>query len=322
MVKNIVFLIPIVLVAAAAFFLWPEKTEVQKPPQIIKISSSRKLFLGARSKSKHPQSSPVALSGNPDGCEAATSQLEDVDFNAPVGEWVERLDATAFGHCQLPEFSEKFAAIRTHCFEKFSEFDCTQDAIFLRALLRTRGVQEGSDRELLADLILREFANSNPDFKKLKTHAEKMLELDPDEASMQKLWASAKVVDRLSSGKSAMEVAEEISERVNEKLWDDPEMQGVKLAMATGLEPQNVEVYARGFLSQKSDPRMHEVLGWALWKQSKRPEAIAQLEKAIALNPKDQWLKDQLKAVNSGTATEESYQARISLGINLQDLYR
>jgi len=317
--KKLALTVTVVLVVAASFFLSGEKKVAVEAPQIKASSSSRKLFLGARKKLKNSLGKTTAA--KVDKCEEVTSQLEDVDFNAPVSEWVKRLNAETFGQCPLPEFAEKFKAIRAHCFEKFNESDCTQDAIFLRALLRTHGIEEASDRELLADLILKEFADSKPDFKKLKMHAEKMLELDPDQASIQKLWASAKVVDRLSSGKSAMDVADEVADRVNAELWNDPEMQGVKLAMATGLEPQNVEVYARGFLSQKSDPRMHEVLGWALWRQNKRPEAISQLERAISLNPKDQWLKDQLQIINSGAATSESYQARISLGINLQDLY-
>jgi Flp pilus assembly protein TadD len=98
-------------------------------------------------------------------------------------------------------------------------------------------------------------------------------------------------------------------------------MQGLKMAVSTGLLPDNVVEYARGYLTKKSDPRMHEVLGWALWRQNRYSEAIHELQRAINLSPDDSWLKDQMGRVLSGDANTETYQARISLGINLQDLY-
>ena len=316
-----VFLLGLLIVSlfAGYFFLFNQKAPVSNiEPKKSKLSS-RKLFLGAR---KNKITTKILTTTSTlDGCEGLTNNLEDLDFNIPIKEWILNLDLKLFAKCQKPELQKRLADLQTNCFEKLEETKCFSDALFLRAILRTRMVEDGEDRELLADLILKEFADMNPDFEKLKKLSEKMMVLEPDQIAYQKLWASSQVISKLSKNKSAMDVADLVNERVNPELWNDPSMDGIKLAMATGLEPNSVEAYARGFLSQKGNAVMHEVLGWALWKQERHAEAIEQLQKAIAMNPQDPWLKDQLKKVNSKNANSDSYQARITLGIDVRDLY-
>ena len=283
------------------------------------IPSSRKLFLGAR---KNPVIQKATDPSQSDGCENLTFQLAEVDLSIPVKDWVDAFDETAFNGCALPEFAEQVKQLREHCFKKLNQGSCVQDAIFLRAGLRTRGLTDGEDRELLADLILREFKGQpGPDFARLKKFSNKLLELDPNQPAIQKLWATATVVDKLIAGKDPTEIAKAITDRLDAKIWNEPEMQGIRLAVATGLKPEGVEEYARGYLSKQNDPLMHEMLGWALWKQDRQGEAIEQLRAAIALSPKDPWLQNQLKVLSSKDANPESYQTRISLGINLGDLY-
>lgn len=321
--KKLALLGLLILGGVAGYLLWSQSSQTESVAQN-KItskspSSSRKVFLGARKNkiSKSQMSSDQKL----DGCEDLTSHLESLDFNAPVTEWVEGFDRKAFGKCQLPSFKERMSQLQKDCFDEYQEAQCATHAIFLRASLRTRGLDDGEDLEILADLVIREFADNKPDFKKLRKLSDKLLLIDPDQKSYQKLWASSEVVAKLYEGKSAMEVADLVNDRVSPDLWNDPTLSGVKLAMATGLEPLNVESFARGYLAEKSDSSMHEVLGWSLWKQNRKNEAIAELNKAIAMSPKDQWLKDQLKKVQSRNADSESYQARIQLGVNLGDLY-
>ena len=316
-----VFLLGLLIVSLITgyFILFNQKASVSKiVPQDSKMSS-RKLFLGARK--KNPKKIQVNAAVTADGCEELTNNLETIDFNAPVTEWVLNFDQAAFSKCQLPVFKERLALIQKYCFDEFLESECSTHAVFLRAQLRTRGVEDGEDQELLADLILNEFAGNKPDFKKLTKISEKLMVLDPDQKAYQKLWASSKVVNKLMDGKSAMDAALDVNERVSPDLWNDPAMNGIKMAMATGLEPGNVEGYARGYLSQKSDAVMHEVLGWALWKQNRKDEAISELERAIAMKPKDPWLKEQLKKVKAKGANANSYEARITLGVDLNDLY-
>lgn len=317
-----VFLLGLLIISLAAgyFFLYQAPKPVSDPiVQKKSQTSSRKLFLGARKKS--PKKIQGTASDISDGCEELTNNLETIDFNAPVTEWVLNFDQAAFSKCQLPVFKERLALIQKYCFHEFLESECSTHAVFLRAQLRTRGVEDGEDQELLADLILNEFAGNKPDFKKLTKISEKLMVLDPDQKAYQKLWASSKVVNKLMDGKSAMDAALDVNERVSPDLWNDPAMNGIKMAMATGLEPGNVEGYARGYLSQKSDAVMHEVLGWALWKQNRKDEAISELERAIAMKPKDPWLKEQLKKVKAKGANANSYEARITLGVDLNDLY-
>lgn len=321
--KKLALLGLVILGGVGGYLFWSQSSPIESASQT-KItkkspSSSRKVFLGARKNkvTRNPKLSDQKL----DGCEELTSHLESLDFNVPVTEWVEGFDLKAFSKCQLPDFKQRLGQLQKDCFDEYQETQCATHAIFLRASLRTRGLNDGEDLEILADLVIREFADNKPDFKKLRKLSDKLLLIDPDQKSYQKLWASSEVVAKLYEGKSAMEVAELVNSRVSPELWNDPTLSGVKLAMATGLEPLNVESFARGYLAEKSDSSMHEVLGWSLWKQNRRDEAIAELNKAIAMSPKDQWLKDQLKKIRSRNADSESYQARIQLGVNLGDLY-
>lgn len=316
-----VFLLGLLIVSLITgyFILFNQKASVSKiVPQDSKMSS-RKLFLGARKNNK-PATNVSSLS-IPDGCADLTNNLEEIDFNIPVKEWVLNLDLTLFAKCQRAELQKRLADLKENCLEKFDDDKCSTDAVFLRALLRTTSVEDAEDKELLADLILKEFAGNQPDFDKLKKYADKMMVLDPDQMVYQKLWASSQIISKLMKSKSAMSVAEIINQRVNPELWNDPSMNGVKLAMMTGLEPNNVEEYARGYLSQKSDSSMHEVLGWALWKQNRQAEAIAQLQRAVEMSPKDAWLKEQLRKLKGAGTNADSYQARIMLGFDFRDLY-
>jgi hypothetical protein len=285
-----------------------------------KSSESRKLFLGKRENKSIHITKKVALVAT-DGCELVTLALEDIDFSIPVREWLEILDVTSFDKCHAVEFKDRISSIKNNCFEKINEQECAQQAIFFRSLLRTKGVTDAEDQDLLADLIISEFAGGPPDFHKLVKYSEKLINLNPNQAAYQKLWASSKVIASLTDMKSPTQLAQEISDRVDENVWNDFEMQGLKMAAATGLVPGSVEEYARGYLSENNDTRMREVLGWALWRQNRFVEAVQELRKAIALNPSDQWLKDQLSKVTAKDANLETYQARISLGINLQELY-
>ncbi|MBA2403910.1 MAG: tetratricopeptide repeat protein [Bdellovibrionales bacterium] len=320
--KKVSLLGLLVLTIIFSFFVLSKQNEavIVSNPQKINLSSTRKLFLGARKKATAIEASTQTATVS-DGCEEVTSQLELVDFNIPADEWLETLQLSVMEKCALPEFKQRIASIKAACFDSLDEAICTQQALFLRSLLRTRGITETEDQDLLADMVISEFADSTPDFHKLETISEKLMNINPDQASYQKLWASSKIISTMYDNKSPAALAEELAEKIDDHVWNDTEMQGLKMAVATGLTPDNVEGYARGFLSQKKDPRMHEVLGWALWRQNRTAEAVQELKRAIALSPDDPWLKDQLGKVLSTDADKESYQARISLGINLQDLY-
>ena len=310
--------IAVILVLTVITFFWVSSKHGEV--SIAQKMSSRKLFLGLRKKSlpNLPVEEPLKT---PDSCDVVNLQLGNIDFNIPVIDWVETLTLSDLEKCARSKFKDRIVSIKMNCFEKIDEHTCTQQAVFLRALLRVRGVTDTEDQDLLADLVISEFAGNTPDFHKLEKYSEKLISIDPNQASYQKLWASSKVIARMEDSKSPNDLAEELAERVDGEVWNDPEMQGLKMAVSTGLLPDNVEEYARGYLTKKSDPRMHEVLGWALWRQNRYAEAVHELQRAIDLNPDDIWLKDQMDKVSSGDANTETYQARISLGINLQDLY-
>lgn len=318
--KKISLIGILALIAAASYYFLPQEEDPSsKKSKIMTTSSSKKLFLGARTKSV--AASQVQDSAVQDSCSDLSSQLDTIDFNVSVKEWIEGIKAAEVDNCKDPLVLDQLTNLKQNCFEKFHEGMCAQNAVFLRAVLRTRNIPDGEDRELLADLILKEFSTNNPDFKKLAKFAEKLMDMDPDQKAYQKLWASSKIISQLGPNSNPMDVADAVSKRVGEEIFNEPDMQGLKLAMATGFNPTSVEEYARGYLSKNDTSGMHEILGWSLWKQNRFAEAINELERAIDMNPKDKWLQEQLQKVKSKGANPDSYQARIQLGFNYNDLY-
>lgn len=301
------------------FFLSQEKDLSYKQSKILNTAGTKKLFLGARK--ALPETTPVEGQVVQDHCSEVTSQLESIDFTGPIEDWLEIINVDSLNNCKDSATLEQIATLKKNCFDAFDEKICAQNAVFLRAALRTRKIDDGEDKELLADLILKEFSGKTPDFNKLAGFAEKLMDLDPDQVAYQKLWASSKIIAKLAPDSSPMDVADEIGDRVGEELLNDPDMIGLKLAMETGFNPQSVENFAREFLSQKDSSTMHEILGWSLWKQNKFNESMAELKRAIDLNPNDKWLLEQLQKVQSKNADPDSYQARIQLGFDYQDLY-
>ena len=318
--KRVSLLGILVLTAVVSyFFLSKEKDLSYKKSEILNTAGTKELFLGARK--SLPAQAQVQGQVVQDNCSDITSQLESIDFTGPIEDWLEIINLDSLNTCKDPSTLEQIATLKKNCFDEFDEKICGQNAVFLRAALRTRNIEDGEDRELLADLILKEFSGKMPDFNKLANFAEKLMDMDPDQKAYQKLWASSKIISKLGPNSSPMDVAEEINNRVGDEFLNDPDMIGLKLAMKTGFNPQSVEEFAREFLSQKDSSTMHEVLGWSLWKQNRINEAIAELNRAIDLNPNDKWLLEQLQKVQSKNANTDSYQARIQLGFDYQDLY-
>lgn len=318
--KRVSLLGILVLTAVVSyFFLIQEEDHSFKKSKIITTTGTKKLFLGARK--SLPAPAQVEGQVAQDNCSDITAQLESIDFNGPIEDWLEVLDVDSLNSCKDPSTLEQIANLKKNCFDEFDEKACAQNAVFLRASLRTRNIEDGEDRELLADLILKEFSGKVPDFNKLTGFAEKLMDLDPEQKAYQKLWASSKIISQIGPNSSPTDVADEINDRVGEELLNDPDMIGLKLAMKTGFNPQSVEEFARNVLTQKDSSTMHEVLGWSLWRQNRLNEAVAELSRAIELNPNDKWLLKQLQKVQSKNANPDSYQARIQLGFDYQDLY-
>lgn len=316
--KKLSLILGILLFSASVYYLArPENTSF---PLVGRKShnKARGLFLGART------NAPVAKSQTTPhaGCSKLTTQLDILDFTRPSSEWRESIELSDLDLCEEADFQDKISEIRTFCFDQFSDEECLRSAVFLRALLRTKNLKDANDQEQLADLILREFANLEPDFKQLEHYAEKLLNLDASNPAYQKLWAASSIITALNTSSLSSEHRETIQSRTDDSVWEDPEMEGLGLALETGLDPKNVESFTRDLLANSSNPKMHEILGWSLWRQSKYSEAIAELRKAVELNPEDQFLQIQLKRITQEDVSEDAYQARISLGFNIEDLYQ
>lgn len=316
--KKVSLLLGILLFTTSVYLFVSGKDGSKLLPQSpISTSGSRKIFLGARTKSIVTTTDTKSTNG----CDTLTSQLEEIDFNQSSEDWRESLEFSALDDCEDEAAQARIADVRAFCFDNFEQDECARHTVFLRAILRTQNIQDSDDRDTLADLILKEFADETPDFKQLVNHSEKLLALEPNQPAFQKLYAASSIISALDGKADLSSLRSSLDQKVDEELWQDPEMQGLKLAVETGLEPGNVEQFAREVLNQNESSKMQEILGWSLWRQNRYEEAEAALKRAIELNPNDPWLKDQLDKIHSKDAGDESYQARISLGFNLEDLY-
>lgn len=102
---------------------------------------------------------------------------------------------------------------------------------------------------------------------------------------------------------------------------NDPEFAGLDTILKTKLQPLSVEELARQKLgSDPQDFKTQEMLGWSLWQQGRREEAIAQVDAILARNP-DPWLKEMRNKLTQPGASKDTYQGRINIGIRLEDLW-
>jgi hypothetical protein len=118
-------------------------------------------------------------------------------------------------------------------------------------------------------------------------------------------------------------VVDEIYGRIDPALLEDVEFQSYRLFLETRLEPNKVEEFARGFAETFPETsQAYEILGWSLWKQGRKDEAISQLLLAMKYSPEDEYLKKMYRELKSKNAGPEAYKGRMHLGIKFEDLYR
>lgn len=313
--KKLSFLGFLIVIGVALFYLSQDSKKEAVPSLMKAATPSKNLFLGKRAALVTQASEQI------DGCSELRNQLDSIDFTLPAKEWRAVLSLELLKTCSDPEIFERTKLIQETCFDKKDDDLCSTNAVFLRAYLRTKGLKNSDDKEQLADLVLREFAKGMPDFKNLKNLAEKLMNMDPKQLAYQKLWAMSKLIASVDSKKSPLDLADDIYGRVDPEMWEDPQMKGLDLALKTGFDPQEIESMTREALAQKDDSWTREALGWSLWKQGRKSEALDNLRRAIQLNPKDPWLQEQYKRVKSKGAGPDDYHGRISLGVSVEDLF-
>ena len=169
--RKVSLILGILLFTSSVYFFVSGKGQSKLLSQSpITASGSRKLFLGARSKT-NPQSGDSAATI---GCASLTSQLEEIDFNDSPEGWRETLEFSALDECEDAVAQDRIADVRAFCFDNFEQEECARHTVFLRAILRTQNIQDSDDRDILADLILKEFAGETPNFETLVNHSEKL----------------------------------------------------------------------------------------------------------------------------------------------------
>jgi tetratricopeptide (TPR) repeat protein len=284
-----------------------EKSPVLVLPQ--ETSSNKKLFLGKRVK--------TVLRGEvSDPCGTLKSALEQMDFNEKPA----NLDINLFKQCTDPAVIEEQMLVLENCFPKIKE-ECQARLLFVRSILRTKNATEPYDKETIADLIIMEFSKKEPDFKKLEKLVKNLLRDDPKNPNYQQIWAMAKFIGSGDPRNQRAGLKEDIYAQVDPEVLNSKDMDGLRIFLETGLDPLKVEQMSRNMLSD--DPNRQgsrETLGWALWQQGRRDEALTQLAQALAINPKDDWLRKMYENLQKPGAKKEDYMGRLSLGVKFEDI--
>lgn len=309
--KKIIVLILAVTSLAAFYFYSKENSPKVSVPRPSLVSANKKLFLGKRQK---------VLTTQVDNCFDITTNLSNLDLNLPVDEFMASIDFEALKRCDRKEWQERIKSI-SECSKKNKQ-ECQMHVFFLRSILRTEGIKEGFDQETLADLITREFSTKNPNFKNILKHASALLDRDPSNHNFQKLWAMSKLMSQDKLDKLPEGFAETVYKRLDPEIRDSQSLRSMRFLMDTRLDPVLGQSYAENLVNTyPKDSDTYELLGWTLWKQGKRDEAIAQLETAMRLNPDDMWLPKMYKDIKDPNAKMDAYQARMHLSFRLEDLF-
>lgn len=315
MKRAVLVVILLVLTAGAYryFQLSPEKklSPVSTPAQ---KKSTKELFLGKRS-----VVTAKVEAANP--CSNLVTALAEIDFTQELETWLPALKGEAFASCQDESIAEWLEGAKQECFAKTPTGNCTYRLVFLRSLVRLKYGPADDSEQGLADGIIAEFAKGEPDFKRLEELSRTMLDRSPSQ-SVQKFWALSKLLSQKDLKKLPPGLADEIYARLDPEVLEDEEMRDLKLILKTGLNPVEMEMALREeVVLAPKDPQRRQALGWALWKQGRRAEAIGQLKEAMKLAPDDEWLKQLFKDVSVPKAGADAYKGRLKLGINLQDLF-
>ncbi len=309
-----------VTVSVAAVFILYQKSHHHLPESEKQIQKARtkELFLGKRQAHSVARVEDKVFAG----CEELETTLNDLDFRRPPSEWATTLELRELDNCEDPALEQILTGATTACFgKKVNHNQCVQQLMVLRSMLRTRFAVDANDPENVADLIIREFSNKkDPDFKKISQMSEKLLDMNPTNLNFQKLWAMSKLMANVKNVPDGL--ADEIYRRLDPDMMEDPDFQAYRMFLETKMDPMLAEDFSRDFVEmypQRS--QAYEMLGWSLWQQGRKDEAREQARLALKFNPQDPWLLKLNKDLNSKNSNRGSYQGRLQIGIQLEDLY-
>jgi|GEM_PF-5482829 len=315
--KRYIFIL-IAAVAVGVFFF----TNKETPRATVKTLNSKKLFLGPRQKIvlDSVSSGQAALDKR---CSNLLNILDELDFSRSDLVLQDEVSLAEVDSCNNVAFSSRLEQLKKACFGKeFSKPMCEMNLVMLRSLIRSQGILDPANQEELADMIISEFSKPEPDFKKLQELASKLMDMN-DSKAIQRLWVMTKViaeVERVKKNPDA--VAEEVLARIDAGILDEKNSHDLRMVLKTGLKPERISNYMKEMIAKDpNDYYSHEMLGWAYWKSGNKSGAIAELKRAIELNPQDPWLKSMYSEVIGPHANKDTYQGRIRFGLKYDDLF-
>jgi len=134
-------------------------------------------------------------------------------------------------------------------------------------------------------------------------HAREALRLDPGRAKAYSILATVLALERRWNELDAVLSASE------KAVPDDlaPYFHSANALQEAGIELQRGEAYVRKYLGQEPEgeepdlAHAHRLLGLILLKQGRIPEAIAEVQTAVKMNPRFKEAKEDLKRMNAGS---------------------
>jgi tetratricopeptide (TPR) repeat protein len=319
--RSFFYLLAPVLILAGVYIFKQNQAKPQfRTTPTVKINRNREIFLGKRK----PIAAKTTVAAAPQVvCTELTRALSDLDFSGSVNDFSGLIREEDLRGCQAKEYAADISAVLKNCYgTNPSPPDCQKNLLYLRSALRTQNLESADDQETIADLLIKNFYAKEMNMQKVSELSEKLLDIDPGNQPVQKLWAMSKFLAQKDMTNLPEGFQEEILAKVDPEVAESGEFRTYQIIMETGLDPVRAEEEARYFVEDYPEQaESHEILGWSLWHQGRREEALQEVRQAVQLAPQDQALQTMYQALLDPRATRETYTGRINMGIQLEDLY-
>ena len=359
MIRQRIIVLTVVMISALIYWSGQKKSKVSDltpSPNSAATTASHYLrqgrdFQGALAeKSKEPNSSI------PPACADYFDQLEKIDLqggseNSKMSYQIlpNKPEGCTWKDDSLDLASAEFekVCVNTPLEQKVNLSSSLSDAcltklFFLRSaitrlLLKDRPISSISDAHQLVDLLFAEFAASasskSPDFSRIKEASDRMLELDPHlyvaaktsvySGAIQGLMAEQAKIGSENQSKFNWQKVEADLARADRLNPADPSLDDARALIAThGFDPKKTLAYAENKVREFPETgRNYFLKGYAEWKLNQRPEAIADLKKAIALSPEHSEYPKLLIDLKKPEANADSYQGNFNFSVNESDFH-
>ncbi len=318
--KKLIALLCVLIVVGIAYF-WPPQELMASTSNISKASPINS------QESKIALEMEATTSATPiietKSCSELGNVLNEIDFDDSLDKILDSISKEQVEGCKHEAFISRVSSIVEACFGPERLSHCNTELMFLRALMRAPFLEEPYNQAAIADLLMVEYskASKERDQRKLADLTKRLLEKDPRNRKFQKLWAVVAYDSQVKLHKFPKKgLKKEIYETLDPAAWKKLEL--FRWHVESGNNQEKFQAIVRNSISHYPGyAASHEALGWSLWQQNKREEALEQLMVASSLWNKTSYYPDLIKKLNSPDAKLEDFPAYVNIGVEWKDLY-